>query len=70
MASSNYKMSTLVVFLCFLSLVAVLPKSNAGIAKYDDYLKKRAAQSHQEYLDAYEPNPEQVADEISKVVDE
>lgn len=63
-------MSTLLVFLCFLSLVAVLPKSNAGIAKYDDYLKKRAEKSRQEYLDAYEPNPEVVADEISEEVNE
>ncbi|KAH6809493.1 hypothetical protein C2S51_027276 [Perilla frutescens var. frutescens] len=68
MASTNYNMSTLL--LCLLCLVAVLPKSNAGIAKFDKYLRKRAEQSHQEYVKAYEPDPEQVADEIKNEVSE
>lgn len=70
MASSNYKMPTLLFLLCLLCCIAVLPKSDAGIAKFDDYLKKRAAQSHQEYVNAYEPDPERVADQIKEEVSE
>lgn len=68
MASNYNKMSTLL--LCLLCLVAVLPKSNAKIAEMDDYLKKKAEQSHEEYIRAYVPNPEAVADEINKEVGE
>ncbi|XP_057777117.1 pectate lyase-like [Salvia miltiorrhiza] len=68
MASINSKTST--ILLGLLCLVAVLPKSNAGIAEMDDYLKKKAEQSHEEYVNAYVPNPEAVADEISKEVGE
>lgn len=66
--ASNYGNRMSILLLCLLSLAAVLPKSNAGIAEFDDYLKKKAAASHEEYVNAYEPDPEMVAEQISQEV--
>ncbi|KAL3840613.1 hypothetical protein ACJIZ3_025204 [Penstemon smallii] len=67
MALSNHKMSILVIF-CILSLVATLPKSNAGIAKFDDYLKKKANESFEESLEAFVKDPEELTDQFNQQV--
>ncbi|KAK6139296.1 hypothetical protein DH2020_026955 [Rehmannia glutinosa] len=67
MSSSNHTMSTLLL-LCILSFVALMPKSRGAIAEYDDYLLKRAEESYEESLKAFDPNPEKLADELNEQV--
>ncbi|PIN25335.1 Pectate lyase [Handroanthus impetiginosus] len=70
MALSKQNVS-IFMFLCiFLILVALLPKSCAAIAKYDEYLQKRAQESFEESLNAFDPNPEDLADELNEQVTE
>ncbi|KAK6119009.1 hypothetical protein DH2020_047248 [Rehmannia glutinosa] len=68
MSSSNHTISTFL--LCILSFVALVPKSHAAIAEYDDYLLKRAEESYEESLKAFDPNPEKLADELNEQVGE
>lgn len=35
---------------------------------YDEYLQKRAEESFEESLNAFDPNPEKLADELNKQV--
>lgn len=63
MASSNPTMSILL-----LVVVLCATKSDAGIAKYDNYLRARANQSRAEALQAFDPNPEEVADDLNEQV--
>ena len=67
MASSNQKMSILLVLILVVVLCAT--KSYAGIAKYDDYLRARANQSRAESLQAFDPNPEKIADDLNEQVE-
>lgn len=69
MASSNHKTSILLFVLLLCMTIASLPKSYAGIAKYDAYLRARANQSYIESLQAFDPNPEKVADELNEQVE-
>lgn len=62
----SHKMSILLVVVV---LCTSLPKSIAGIAKYDDYLLARQNQSYVESLHAFDPNPEKVVDELSEQVE-
>ena len=68
--ASIYIIKMSILLLSLLYLVALLPKSNAKIAEMDDYLRKKAEQSHLEYIKADVPNPEAVAEEISQEVGE
>ncbi|KAL2253464.1 UNVERIFIED_CONTAM: Pectate lyase [Sesamum indicum] len=69
MALSNHKFSILLL-LIILSFVLLLPKSGAAIAKYDEYLKKRAEASLEESRKAFNPNPEELADDLNDQVSE
>ncbi|KAK4429957.1 Pectate lyase [Sesamum alatum] len=69
MALSNHKLSILVL-VGILSLVLLLPNSDAAIAKYDEYLKKRAQESLEESRNAFDPDPEKVADDLNDQVSE
>ncbi|KAL0421165.1 UNVERIFIED_CONTAM: Pectate lyase [Sesamum latifolium] len=69
MALSNHKLSVLVL-IGILSFVLLLPKSDAAIAKYDEYLKKKAQESLEESRKAFNPNPEEVADDLNVQVSE
>ncbi|KAL0385715.1 UNVERIFIED_CONTAM: Pectate lyase [Sesamum radiatum] len=69
MALSFHKLSVLVL-ISILSFVQLLPKSGAAIAKYDEYLKKRAQESLEESRKAFNPNPEEVADDLNVQVSE
>lgn len=55
---------------CVLLLVALVPNSHAAIAKYDEYLLRKANESYQESIKAFEPNPEKLADDLSEQVGE
>ncbi|KAI3467388.1 hypothetical protein Pfo_024051 [Paulownia fortunei] len=70
MAFSNHKITSILLLLCVLSFVALLPKSRAAIAQYDEYLQKRAEESFEESLKAFDPNPEKLADELNEQVGE
>ncbi|KAL0336315.1 UNVERIFIED_CONTAM: putative pectate lyase P59 [Sesamum radiatum] len=69
MALSNHKLSILVL-ISVLSFVLLLPKCGAAIAKYDEYLKKRAQESLEESRKAFNPNPEELADDLNDQVSE
>ncbi|KAL3636284.1 hypothetical protein CASFOL_020831 [Castilleja foliolosa] len=59
------------LFLCTLSLLAVtLPKTSADIAVFDEYLQKKANESYEESMKAFEPHPEDLADEFNELVGE
>jgi len=58
------------LLLCFLTFVAVIQKSYAGIAEFDDYLKKRAEFALESSFKAYDPNPVAVTDQFNKQVGE
>lgn len=56
-----------------LSFVVLIPSRQANITDFDEsYWNERAAESHKATLQAYEPNPEEVTDnlnyEVSKFV--
>lgn len=55
---------------CVLLLVTVVPQSHAAIAEYDEYLLRKANESYQESLNAFDPNPEKLADDLSDQVGE
>lgn len=59
MAVRNYK---LCVFL--LCMVA----ADAKIADFDEYLQKRAAESYEQSLNSFNPNPEGVTDDFNMLV--
>ncbi|KAG8366303.1 hypothetical protein BUALT_Bualt17G0062300 [Buddleja alternifolia] len=69
MGLNNHILSFLFLF-CILSIVETLPKSRANIAEYDEYLQKKAKESYEESLHAYNPNPEKLADELNEQVTE
>ncbi|KAL7091477.1 hypothetical protein ACP275_12G108500 [Erythranthe tilingii] len=69
MAFGNNK-SSIILLLCMIYFVTLIPKSHAAIAKYDDYLRKKANESFEESLKAFDPNPEKVADELNEQVGE
>lgn len=60
----------LVPLLCFLTFVATIQKSYAGIAEFDDYLKKKAEFALESSFKAYDPHPEAVTDQFNKQVGE
>lgn len=69
MALAYQKLSLL--FLCVLLQLAVtLPKTSAKIAVFDEYMQKRANESYQESLMAYDPHPEDLTDEFNELVGE
>lgn len=62
MALKNYKSS--IILLCvLLPLVA-----QAKIADYDEYLQKKAAESYEQSLNSFNPNPEGVTDDFNVLV--
>ncbi|GFP86158.1 pectate lyase [Phtheirospermum japonicum] len=61
---------SIVLLVCILTFSSVIPKSHSAIAEYDEYLLKKAKESYQESLQAFEPNPEELADELSEQVGE
>ncbi|KAL2233571.1 pectate lyase-like [Sesamum indicum] len=67
MALNNQISSLLLLFLLF-SLSATLPKACAKIATFDEDLQKRAAESYQESLQEYNPNPQDLTDEFNELV--
>ncbi|XP_022866854.1 pectate lyase-like [Olea europaea var. sylvestris] len=60
----------LVPLLCFLTFVATIQKSYAGIAEFDDYLKKKDEFALESSFKAYDPHPEAVTDQFNKQVGE
>ncbi|KAL6513873.1 hypothetical protein OROHE_019329 [Orobanche hederae] len=68
--SYNHKISSLIVLFVVSSFVALLPESRGAIAEYDEYLLKRAEESYEESLKAFDPNPEKLADELNQQVGE
>lgn len=58
---------SILLLICTIALVA---NSDAGIAKYDLYLRKKAKESYEKSLEAYDPNPEQIADDLNEQVGE
>ncbi|KAL2253463.1 UNVERIFIED_CONTAM: Pectate lyase [Sesamum indicum] len=68
-AFTNHKLSVPLI-LGVLSLVLLLPESRAAIAKYDEYLQKKAEVASEEALKAFDPNPEKLADDLNYQVSE
>ncbi|KAK6133689.1 hypothetical protein DH2020_032599 [Rehmannia glutinosa] len=69
MALTNHKLS-LLFFCILLQLAVTLPKSSAKIATFDAYLQKKANESYEESLKAYDPHPEALTDEFNELVGE
>lgn len=64
MMLANYKLSLLL--LCILLPLAAY----ANIATFDEYLQKKATESYEEALKAYNPNPEDLTDDFNQLVGE
>ncbi|XP_057810886.1 pectate lyase-like [Salvia miltiorrhiza] len=62
MALTNYKLS--IFLLCILLPLA----AQAKIADFDEYLQKKAAESYEESLNSFDPNPEGVTDDFNMMV--
>ncbi|KAL0385723.1 UNVERIFIED_CONTAM: putative pectate lyase 19 [Sesamum radiatum] len=69
MAFTDRRLSVPLI-LGILSLVLLLPECRAAIAKYDEYLQKRAEEASEEALKAFDPNPEKLADDLNYQVSE
>ncbi|KAI3452812.1 hypothetical protein Pfo_009475 [Paulownia fortunei] len=67
MVLTNHKL-WLLFFCILLPLAATLP--SAKIATFDEYLQKRAAESYEESLKAFDPKPEDLTDEFNELVGE
>ncbi|KZV58767.1 pectate lyase-like [Dorcoceras hygrometricum] len=67
MALTNITFSTLVL-LGFLLVVETIPRSSAKIANYDEYLQKRAEESFEASLKAFNPKPEEVTEDFNELV--
>ncbi|KAL3644554.1 hypothetical protein CASFOL_009734 [Castilleja foliolosa] len=64
------KLISLLFFCILLQLAVTLPKTSAKIAVFDEYLQKKANESYEESVKAFNPNPEDVADEFNELVGE
>ncbi|KAG6398838.1 hypothetical protein SASPL_140309 [Salvia splendens] len=64
MMPTNYK-KCILIFCMMLPMVA-----QAKIADFDEYLQKRAAESYEESLNSFDPNPEGVTDDFNTLVGE
>lgn len=69
MALTNHKLWFL-FFSFVLAIALALPKTQANIADFDEYLQKKAAESYEESLNAFNPNPEELTDEFNQQVGE
>ncbi|KAK4386907.1 Pectate lyase [Sesamum angolense] len=69
MALNLYQFSSLLLFFILFPLSATLPKASAKIAEFDEDLRRRAAESYQESLKAYHPNPLNLTGEAFSFVD-
>lgn len=56
---------TKVTLILLVTFAITIPCLEAGIAEFDDYLKARAEEAHKLALEAYVPNPEDVAEELN-----
>lgn len=65
MALNTYKLSLL-----FFCILLPLTATNAKIAVLDEYLQKKASESYEESLKAFNPNPEDLTDEFNVLVGE
>ncbi|XP_047960675.1 pectate lyase-like [Salvia hispanica] len=64
MMPTNYK-KCILIFCILLPMVA-----QAKIADFDEYLQKKAAESYEESLNSFDPNPEGVTDDFNTLVGE
>lgn len=62
-----YKFSSLLL-LSFLAFAVLAPAIRAHIGEFDEVWQKRAEQAQKAALDAYHPNPEEVANQFNKNV--
>ncbi|KAJ1443707.1 Pectate lyase, N-terminal [Sesbania bispinosa] len=55
-----------VTFIILLVAFAItIPRLEAGIAEFDDFLKAQADEAHEIALKSYVPNPENMKDELN-----
>lgn len=54
----------------FVSLAVLIPSLQANIDEFDEFWKKREAESKKAALDAYQPNPEVVTEQFNSKVNE
>lgn len=62
MALTIYKLSI------FLSLIVLPLAAHAKIADFDEYLQKKAADSYEQSLNSFNPNPEGLTDDFNQLV--
>ena len=56
------------MLLVFFALAMQTSTPKAGIANFDEYWKKRAEEANEASREAYEPNPEKVAEHFNDEV--
>ncbi|KAK7381316.1 hypothetical protein VNO78_33917 [Psophocarpus tetragonolobus] len=54
-----------VVFTLLASFAMIIPCLEAGIAEFDDFLRKQAHEAHEIALEAYVPSPEEITNELN-----
>lgn len=57
--------STKIVFILLVIATITIPCTEAGIGKFDDFLKNQSEEAHKLVLESYVPNPEEIADDLN-----
>lgn len=65
MAESDKK---LFLLLFFVSFAVIVPTLHAHIASFDDYWKQRAEEAQKAAQEAYNPNPEEITNDLNSHV--
>ncbi|CAL5185846.1 unnamed protein product [Lathyrus oleraceus] len=57
--------STKIAFILLVIATITIPCTEAGIGKFDDFLKNQSEEAHKLVLESYVPNPEEIADDLN-----
>ncbi|KAL5080201.1 hypothetical protein RYX36_008622 [Vicia faba] len=57
--------STMTIFILLVIVTITIPRTEAGIGEFDDFLKNQSQEAHKLVLDSYVPVPEEIADDLN-----